>query len=93
MAQLLMQTEEVEKLFTLINQTSEMVVNNHNAIFTQANQLIPAEWESNSAITFLDRLNDFITRYNAKIDEMLDLNELLATELNQWFETADSFNY
>ena len=93
MTELLMITEEAEahvkKNLDTVNQTKE----NYERILAQANALIPSDWESPSANEFMDRLNDLIQKYTAKLEEMTELVEKLEIEISQWFETADTFTY
>ena len=93
MTELLMITEETEahvkKNLDTVNQTFD----NYQQILAQANALIPSDWESPSANEFIERLNELITKYNAKLDEMTELVNKLENEVPQWYETADTFTY
>jgi len=93
MTELLMVTEEAEahvnKNLDTINQTMD----NYQQILAKANALIPTDWESRSANDFLNELSQLITNYNAKLEEMTKLVNKLENEIDQWYETADTFTF
>ena len=93
MTELLMVTEETEAHVNKNLDTVNETMDNYQQILAQANALIPADWESPSANEFLERLNDLITKYNARLEEMTELVDLLENEISQWFETAETFTY
>jgi len=93
MTELLMITEEVDAHINKNLDTVSQTADNYQMLLSQANALIPADWESPSANEFLDRLNELTNKYNAKLEEMTELVSKLENELAQWFETSETFTY